>query len=94
MGKFLVRKLYSKIIYLYFLHVIIFFNVFSQAPSVFMTDDSSAEKNSLSTIWPPATQSLCHFHVAQAEWRWLNSNSSDMCKTEIQSVMKLSQAVS
>ncbi|GFT65358.1 SWIM-type domain-containing protein [Trichonephila clavipes] len=40
-------------------------------PEVFMSDDSSAEKGALAAVWPEAKQLLCHFHVAQAEWRWL-----------------------
>lgn len=59
-----------------------------------MTDDSAAEKNALLATWPSARQLLCHFHVAQAEWRWLVSSSSDVCPTERQHVMKLFQAVS
>ena len=47
-----------------------------------MTDDSKAEKNALSHLWGNSTQLLCHFHVAQAEWRWIH------CSTEIPQVMK------
>ncbi len=36
-----------------------------------MTDDSIAEKGALHNVWPDATQLLCHFHVAQKEWKWL-----------------------
>ncbi|GFV45680.1 SWIM-type domain-containing protein [Trichonephila clavipes] len=43
-------------------------------PEVFMSDDSSAEKGALAAVWPEAKQLLCHFHVAQAEWRWLFSH--------------------
>ncbi|CAN8026041.1 unnamed protein product, partial [Ixodes persulcatus] len=43
----------------------------AHAPQAFMTDDSSAEKAALRTTWPESTQLLCHFHVGQAEWRWL-----------------------
>ncbi|XP_064478277.1 uncharacterized protein LOC135391772 [Ornithodoros turicata] len=38
-----------------------------------MADNSAAEKAALHSVWPNATQLLCHFHVAQAEWRWLTS---------------------
>ncbi len=34
-------------------------------PSVIMTDDSAAEQNALSTVWPSATLLLCLFHVLQ-----------------------------
>lgn len=39
-----------------------------------MTDDSAAERNALQTVWPLSNRLLCHFHVAQAEWRWISSN--------------------
>ena len=40
-------------------------------PHVFMTDDSDAERNSLSTVWPQSVLLLCIFHVLQAQWTWL-----------------------
>ncbi|XP_047123435.2 uncharacterized protein LOC124806496 [Hydra vulgaris] len=43
----------------------------SEEPQVFMLDDSSEEKNALSSVWPTATMLLCYFHVLQAQWRWL-----------------------
>ncbi|EEC05080.1 hypothetical protein IscW_ISCW005117 [Ixodes scapularis] len=43
----------------------------AHAPEAFMTDNASAEKAALRTTWPEAVQLLCHFHVAQAKWRWL-----------------------
>ncbi|CAK1581723.1 unnamed protein product [Parnassius mnemosyne] len=36
-----------------------------------MTDDSTAERNALRTIFPNARLILCAFHVCQAFWRWL-----------------------
>lgn len=53
---------------------------FSQAPEAFMTDDSSAEKGALQNLWPETPQFLCHFHVAQAEWRWLVDGKEDRQK--------------
>uniref|UniRef100_A0A6G5AGM2 Putative mule transposase domain protein n=1 Tax=Rhipicephalus microplus TaxID=6941 RepID=A0A6G5AGM2_RHIMP len=47
-----------------------------RAPQVLMSDNSSAEKAALQQTWPSARQLLCHFHVAQAEWRWLTSHNS------------------
>lgn len=41
-----------------------------------MTDDSKAEKNALKSLWPTSKQFLCHFHMAQAEWRWLHDNKN------------------
>jgi len=40
-------------------------------PSVFLTDDSDAERTALQTCWPDADLKLCLFHVPQAVWRWL-----------------------
>lgn len=34
-------------------------------PRLFMTDDGTAEKNSLQTVWPESLQLLCIFHVLQ-----------------------------
>lgn len=42
-----------------------------------MTDNSKAEDD-LSGVWPGAWQLLCHFHVLQAEWRWLMSKTSQV----------------
>lgn len=59
-----------------------------------MTDDSSAEKNALKSVWPESEQLLCHFHVAQAEWRWLFSHTEEVKKDERPRLMKLFQDVS
>ena len=40
-------------------------------PSVFVTDDSEAERAALQAMWPAASRRLCLFHVPQAVWRWL-----------------------
>lgn len=40
-------------------------------PQIVMTDDSTAERNALRTIFPDARLLLCAFHVCQAFWRWL-----------------------
>ncbi|GFR10661.1 SWIM-type domain-containing protein [Trichonephila clavata] len=61
-------------------------------PDICMSDDSSAEKGALAAIWPEAKQSLCHFHVAQAEWRWLFSHKM-MEQEEKSTFMKLFQAI-
>ena len=52
-----------------------------------MTDDSLAEKNALSKVWPSSKQMLCHFHVAQAEWGWLMSEASGVSREDRQEVM-------
>ncbi|CAN8016752.1 unnamed protein product [Ixodes persulcatus] len=53
-----------------------------QAPEVFMTDNSSAEKAALQETWPTARHLLCHFHVAQAEWRWLTAAHNGVHKDQ------------
>ena len=40
-------------------------------PSCFMTDDSDAERNALSDVWPLVFLLLCAFHVLQAMWTWI-----------------------
>ncbi|KAL3221122.1 hypothetical protein MRX96_029633 [Rhipicephalus microplus] len=45
-----------------------------------MSDNSSAEKAALQQTWPSARQLLCHFHVAQAECRWLTTYQ--LCRPE------------
>lgn len=64
-----------------------------QAPEVFMTDISAAEKSALANVWPGTHQLLCHFHVAQAEWRWLLSSKNGIPKEERQQMMKIFQKV-
>ncbi|GFQ68056.1 SWIM-type domain-containing protein [Trichonephila clavata] len=61
-------------------------------PDIFMSDDSSAEEGALAAVWPEAKQLLYHFHVAQAEWRWLFSHKM-MEQEEKSTFMKLFQAV-
>ncbi|PKC58291.1 hypothetical protein RhiirA1_495999 [Rhizophagus irregularis] len=49
-----------------------FFGCESQVgPKVFLTDDSSAERNALELCWPEGIRLLCTFHILQAFWRWL-----------------------
>ena len=57
-----------------------------------MTDDSAAEKGALKRVWEKSTQLLCHFHVAQAEWRWLFTHN--IPKEERPRLMRLFQRVS
>ncbi|XP_065306334.1 uncharacterized protein [Dermacentor albipictus] len=62
-------------------------------PQSFMTDNSSAEKAALKATWSEATQLLCHFHVAQAEWRWLHASSSSITRDERRELMTAFQKV-
>ncbi|XP_041461611.1 uncharacterized protein LOC121412915 [Lytechinus variegatus] len=40
-------------------------------PELFMTDDSTSERQSLHAVYPNATLLLCVFHILQAYWRFL-----------------------
>lgn len=51
-------------------------------PSIFMTDDSVSERNSLSQVWPFSTLLLCLFHVLQAIWRWLQQAKHGILKQD------------
>lgn len=51
-----------------------------QGPVVFMTDDSTAERNALHTVFPDAQLLLCAFHVLQAFWRFLWDHKSGIAK--------------
>ncbi|CAN7943209.1 unnamed protein product, partial [Ixodes hexagonus] len=53
-----------------------------QAPQVFMTDNLSADKAVLHETWPTARHLLCHFHVAEAEWRWLTAAHNGVHKDQ------------
>ncbi|KAL1471134.1 hypothetical protein MTO96_040086, partial [Rhipicephalus appendiculatus] len=63
------------------------------APQVFMTDNSAAEKAALQQTWPTVRQLLCHFHVAQAEWRWLTASRNNIEKTQRRQLMSAFQQV-
>ena len=43
----------------------------SVGPKLALTDDSTSERNSLTSTWPTIDLLLCHFHVLQAVWGWL-----------------------
>jgi len=57
-------------------------------PDVFITDDSSAERSALESVWPSAVQKLCHFHVLQAVWRWLWNAAHNIQKEDRQPLMQ------
>ncbi|XP_025105409.1 uncharacterized protein LOC112570910 [Pomacea canaliculata] len=48
-----------------------FFGRGNRGPQVYLTDDSSAERQSLQATFPEATLLLCTFHILQATWRFL-----------------------
>lgn len=78
--------------HLYFITIFVLY-VPTQTPMVFMSDDSSAEKNSLHSVWPSANQFLCHFHMTQAKWRWLHNTKNGITLADRCSLMKLFQKV-
>lgn len=42
-----------------------------QGPAVFITDDCTAERKAIHSVFPQSSLLLCTFHVLQAVWRWL-----------------------
>lgn len=62
-------------------------------PSLFMTDDSSAERQALKAAFPASTLLLCAFHVCQALWRWLWESKHHIEKSERQAKMNEFRAV-
>ncbi|XP_077486825.1 uncharacterized protein LOC144098184 [Amblyomma americanum] len=64
----------------------------THAPQAFMTDNSAAEKAALQATWPEGKQLLCHFHVAQAEWRWLHA-SRDTSRDDKRDLMTTFQKI-
>ena len=56
-------------------------------PSVFMTDDSTAERQALQEVFPESTLLFCAFHVCQSIWRWLCDTKHDVAKNERQLFM-------
>lgn len=56
-------------------------------PKIFMTDDSSAERNALKNIYPQATLLLCTFHICQAVWRWLWDSKNQINKDKRRKLM-------
>ena len=56
-------------------------------PSVFMTDDSDAERNAIKAVWPDSDQKLCLFHVPQALWRWLWDAKHHIAKNDRKELM-------
>ena len=58
-----------------------------------MTDNSTAEKSALKTVFPDAVQLLCHFHVGQQEWKWLTEKKNGIDPSERQELMRAFQKV-
>ena len=47
-----------------------------QGPAIVMTDDSSAERNALQSVWPKTKRLLCVFHFLQQNWTWLHDGTN------------------
>ena len=45
-------------------------------PSLVMIDDSTTERNALTTIWKSSTPLLCTFHFLQRRWTWLHDSKN------------------
>lgn len=58
------------------------------APAIFMTDDSDAERNALSHVWPSSSRLLCLFHISQAVWRWLRSADNGIDDIDRKTLMR------
>ncbi|KAH9371667.1 hypothetical protein HPB48_021967 [Haemaphysalis longicornis] len=56
-----------------------------------MTDNSAAERAALQATWPEAARLLCHFHAAQAEWRWLQASRNKVSQYERRELTKAFQ---
>ncbi|CAB4444908.1 unnamed protein product [Rhizophagus irregularis] len=50
--------------------------------AVFLTDDSSAERNALELCWPQGIRLLCTFHILQAFWRWIHDSKHQIKKED------------
>ncbi|CAB4429129.1 unnamed protein product [Rhizophagus irregularis] len=57
-------------------------------PKIFLTDDSSAERNALELCWPESIRLLCTFHVLQAFWRWLHNSKHYINKADREPIMQ------
>ncbi|XP_077492191.1 uncharacterized protein LOC144103313 [Amblyomma americanum] len=64
-----------------------------EAPAAFMSDSSRPEKDALRDVWPSAQQLLCHFHILQAEWRWITSSHHKVDKDDRRRFMAAFQKV-
>jgi hypothetical protein len=56
-------------------------------PMIFITDDSSAERNALEICWPQGIRLLCTFHVLQAFWRWIYDSKHCIKKEDREFIM-------
>ncbi|XP_028412191.1 uncharacterized protein LOC114535014 [Dendronephthya gigantea] len=52
----------------------------ASGPSIFLTDDDSAQRNALRAYWHSSVLLLCIFHFLQAVWRWLLDSTNSINK--------------
>ena len=62
-------------------------------PRLFMTDDSTVLRNSLSLSWPQAELLICQFHVLQAFWIWLSDSKHEIAKHDRSTLLKMFRQV-
>src|SRR5688572_9948119 len=53
-----------------------------EGPILFLTDDSSAERNALELCYPKTFRLLCTFHLLQAFWRWWHNSKHRINKDD------------
>ena len=63
----------------------------TSGPSIFLTDDDSAQRNALRAYWRSSVLLLCIFHFLQAVWRWLLDSTNAINKHDRQHLMSLCQ---
>ena len=51
-------------------------------PSLVMIDDSSAERNAITSVWNSTTTLLCTFHFLQRRWTWLHDSKNGVLVKE------------
>lgn len=56
-------------------------------PQIFMSDDSTAERNALESVFPESRKLLCIFHLLQAFWRWLWNSKNNIDKQDRKHIM-------
>ncbi|GES89782.1 hypothetical protein GLOIN_2v1883854 [Rhizophagus clarus] len=56
-------------------------------PILFLTDDSSAERNALELCFSKTIRLLCTFYILQAFWRWLHDSKHHIKKEDRVSIM-------
>ena len=58
-----------------------------------ITDDDSAQRNALQSVWQDIILLLCHFHHLQAVWAWLWKREHDILKNDRPALFNLLKKV-